>query len=142
MAIHRARPQRLLGSTRRAFCPCRQRPDGECGLLLNSELVRANTNAETSRQALAVFLLTATSALRLVRAYSEQLDCELAYGVQVNLPCAPATEEIDHGLAALSIAHRMCSQETNVLLNEATARYYLAARDLSTTNDHQSEQEN
>ncbi|MGO8757455.1 MAG: hypothetical protein ACLQG3_04955 [Terracidiphilus sp.] len=115
---------------------------GAIGVVLSSELARSSAAAETSRQALTVFLLTATNTLRLARAYAEKVDGGLAFGVQVDLPCAPAGEEIDHALAALSIAHQMCAREASVLLNEATARCYLAARDLSTINHHQSKQEN
>ncbi|MGD0736457.1 MAG: hypothetical protein ABR976_14985 [Terracidiphilus sp.] len=114
----------------------------DCGVLLSVELARSDTTSKTSRLALALFLLTATSALRLVRAYAEEMDGRFAFGVQVNLPAAPDVEEIDHALAALSIALRMCARETNVLLNEATARSYLAARDLSTSNYQPSEKEN
>lgn len=115
---------------------------GECGVVLSVELVRSSAAAEANRRALAVFLLTATSTLRLVRGYAEEMDSSFVFGVQVNLPAAPVVEEIDHALAALSIAHRMCARETSVLLNEATARCYLAARDLSTSIDQQSEKEN
>jgi hypothetical protein len=114
----------------------------ERGVELYSELVRSNTTEEISKRALTLFLLTATSTLRFVRAYSEGTDDGFSFGIQVNLPCDPAIEEINHALAALSIAHRMCARETTVLLNEAAARCYLAARNLPTTNDHHSEQEN
>ena len=60
-------------------------------------------------------------------------------------PAAPDSEEVNHGLAALSVAWRMCAREASVLLHEAAARCYLAARDLSTTNTTnkpQSEEEN
>ena len=113
----------------------------ESGVVLGVELVRANAMADAARKALAVFLLTTSSTLRLVRAYATEVDGGFAFGVQVNLPAAPASEEIDHALAALSIAHRMCARETNVLLNDAVARFYLTARDIPTTNDYQSEQE-
>ncbi len=112
------------------------------GVVLSVDLVRADSMAATTRKALAVFLLMASAALRLVRAYAEQVDSELVFGVQVNLPGIPAIEEIDHALAALSVAHRVCARETNVLLNEVTAQCYLAARNHSTTNEQQSEQEN
>lgn len=112
----------------------------ENGLDLSVELIRSNA-AEASRQALAVFLLTVSSALRLARAYAAA-DGQHSFGFQVCLPAAPATEEIDHALAALSIAQRMCAREASVLLNEAAARYYLAARDYSTTNDYPHQEEN
>ncbi|MGA7342137.1 MAG: hypothetical protein WBE72_03265 [Terracidiphilus sp.] len=112
------------------------------GVVLSLELVRSMATSETSRRALALFLLTATGALRLARAYAEEVESGLAFGIEVHLPTAPAVEEIDHALAALSIARRVCARETNVLLNEAAARRYLAARNLSNTNAPQSEKEN
>lgn len=114
----------------------------ENGVVITSEMARLSAAAEPSRRALALFLLSATNALRFVRAFAERTDSGFVMGVQVGLPCVPAIEEIDHGLAALSIAHRMCAKEIGVLLNEATARCYLAARDHSITHDHQTEQEN
>jgi hypothetical protein len=113
----------------------------ENGLELSVELVRANAAAEMSRQALAVFLLTVSGALRMARGYAMAADGQESYGFQVCLPAAPAAEEIDHALAALSIAYRMCAREADVLLNDAAARCYLAARE-SSTNPHQHEEEN
>jgi hypothetical protein len=114
----------------------------ECGVLVGVELARAGEAAKASRRALALFLLTTSSALRLVRSYAEAVEGGFVYGMQVNLPAEPEAEEIDHALAALSVAYRACALEADVLLNEATARCYLAARDPSTTNNHQSEEEN
>jgi hypothetical protein len=113
----------------------------ENGIAFSVELARPGTADEAIRKALAVFLLTATGALRLVRAYAAELDGTWACGVQVTLPAVPAVEEIDHALAALSIAHRACAREANVLLNQAAACCYLAARDTPTTSD-QPEKEN
>ena len=112
------------------------------GVRLSVELVRSNAPAEVTRRALAVFLLTATSALRMARAYAEEQQGGLACGIEVDLPATPVAEEIGHALAALSVAHGMCARETTVLLNQAVAQCYLAARDLSTPNENQSEQEN
>jgi hypothetical protein len=114
----------------------------ENSLVLSVELVRSSAAAEVSRQALAVFLLTASSALRLARAYEIEADGQQSFGFQVNLPAAPAPEEIDHALAALSIACRVCAREASVLLDEAAARSYLAARDVPHRNDPQEEKEN
>ena len=114
----------------------------QSGVRLSVELVRCNAPAEISRRALAIFLLTATGALRMVRACAEEPEGGLACGIEVDLPAAPAAEEIGHALAALSVAHRMCARESTVLLNQAAAQCYLAARDLSTLNENQSEQEN
>ncbi len=107
------------------------------GVVSSLELVRAKVMAETNRQALAVFLLSATGALRLVRAYAEESDAGWCFGMQVGLPPSPAVEEIDHALAALTAAHRMCARETSVLLDDSAARRYLAARDPSTINNEQ-----
>ena len=117
----------------------------ESGLDMSVELVRANQAAEPCRQALAVFLLTVSSALRMARAWTATADGQESFGFQVSLPAAPDPEEVNHGLAALSVAWRMCAREASVLLHEAAARCYLAARDLSTTNTTnkpQSEEEN
>jgi hypothetical protein len=105
--------------------------------MLNVELVRASATPEASRRALALYLLTAARELRLVRAYATQAEAGWSCGMQVNLPVAPASEEIDHALAALSMAHRMCAREANVLLDQAAARCYLAVRDTSNTNGNQ-----
>lgn len=107
----------------------------KAGVVSSVELLRTNAIAETIRRALAVFLLSASSALRLTRAYAEESNGEWSFGMQVSLPPAPAVEEIDHALAALSTAHRMAARETTVLLDDAAARYYLAACEPSTMND-------
>ena len=112
------------------------------GTVLNLELIRMNALAETASRALAVFLLTASGGLRLVRAYGAMSCEEKTFGMQVCLPTNPATEEIDHALAALAIAHRRCAKETRVLLDDGAARCYLAARTTSTTDDKQEEKEN
>jgi hypothetical protein len=111
-------------------------------LELSVELLRCGAPSNASRHALALFLLTATSALRMVCAYAAQAEDQESYGLQVSLPSSAASAEIDHGLAALSIAYRMCAQETAVLLQAAAAHHYLAARDHSTTDNHQTEKEN
>lgn len=112
------------------------------GMALTVELVRANGLAEATRRALALFLLTVSAGLRFVRCYGTESDGGWTFGMQVSLPAKPKTEEIDHALAALTIARRQCARETCVLLDDAAARCYLAARTTSTTNDHQKEKEN
>ncbi len=109
---------------------------------LNLELVRSSAAAEANRLAIAVFLLTASSALRLARAFAVEADGNVTLGLQVSLFATPTSEEIEHALAALSIAHRMCARETNVLLDNAAARYYLATREIPFTDNHQPIKEN
>jgi hypothetical protein len=111
----------------------------ENDLVFSTELVRCA--ARTARKSLALFLLTASGALRLARAYAVQAESEWSFGFQVCLPSAPAAEEIDHAMAALSFAHRICARESNVLLDEAAARSYLAARDFATNHQPQEEME-
>jgi hypothetical protein len=108
---------------------------------LTTAFVRATTVPDCSRKAIALFLLTASSSLRLVRAFGSEADGAWTCGLMVSLPAVPAMEEIEHGLAALSIAHRMCAREAVLLLDEAAALSYLAARNLPTCNYHFQEQE-
>jgi hypothetical protein len=111
-------------------------------LMLSVELLRCNASEDITRQALAIYLLTASCSFRLVRAFAELADEQTCFGFLVCLPSYPAVEEIQHALAALSVAFRMCARETNVLLHNAAARHYLAARNPSTTDDHQPVKEN
>lgn len=113
----------------------------EHGIVFSVELVRCTQAAEVERQALAAFLLTASSALRLVRAHAGEEEGQQRFGFQVCLPAAPAAEEIDHALAALSTAHRMCAREANVLLDEAAARCYLSVREIPLTINPENEKE-
>ncbi len=112
------------------------------GLAVNVEVARLNATTGAARQSLAVFLLTATGALRLVRAYGVQRGEQEIFGLQVGVASAPVMEEIDHSLAALSLAYRVCAREANLLLNEAAARCYLAARDFSNNYQTIDEKEN
>ncbi len=100
----------------------------------NVELFRSKAPSTAVRRALAAFLLSASGALCMVRAYSESAGDQELYGFQVSLSKAPAPEEVQDALAALSIAHRICAREANVLLTETAAQQYLAARCFSTAN--------
>lgn len=104
-------------------------------LVLKVELLRCNASADITRMALTIYLLTVCSYLRMVRAYAERTDEQICFGFHVSLPSSTTAEEIQHALAALSVAYRTCARETSVLLHDATAKLYLAARNLSTTND-------
>jgi hypothetical protein len=121
--------------------PARVRRD-ENGIAITVELIRSSAMAEVSQRALAIFLLTAGSALRMVRAHATGADDLRSLGFQVSLAPSAVAEEIDHALAALSIAHRMCAREANVLLDKAAARCYLGARDLPTNHNHEQHKEN
>jgi hypothetical protein len=112
------------------------------GVVFSVELVRSNTVAEVTRKALAVFLLTASGALRLVRAHAAEVEGRRSFGLQVCLPAAPAAEEVAHALAALSTGYRMCAREANVLLDEVAARCYLSVRDIPINHDQKEGKEN
>jgi hypothetical protein len=121
--------------------PARIRMNGS-NLELSVELLRCDAAAEITRQALTLYLLTASSSLRMARAYAAHADGQISFGFLVSLPSTPAAEEIQHALSALSVAYRMCARETHVLLHSAAARHYLAARNPSTTDDNNFEKEN
>jgi len=106
----------------------------ELGLLLSVELGFVPTGSNGSRQAIPAFLLKIGRALRMTRASATESDGGWSFGFRVCLPPAPLPEEIDHGLAALSLAHRMAARESSVLLDETAAACYLAAREIATTN--------
>jgi hypothetical protein len=70
----------------------------------------------------------------MARASATESDGGWSFGFRVCLPPAPLPEEIDHGLAALSLAHRMAAREASVLLDETAAACYLAAREIANPN--------
>ncbi len=113
----------------------------ESGIFATVELVRVNATAMTTGQALALFLLTAGWTLRFVRIRASDLEMQRAFAFEVGLPLAPAPEELDHALASLSVAHRICAREANFLLDEVAARCYLASRTPSFTCEPLNEKE-
>lgn len=90
------------------------------------ELVRVGHDSTCVRQALANYLLSACSTMRMVRATMACASAQRCYQLEARLPADPESEELDHTLGALSIAYRGCAGESTVLLNEAAARCYLA----------------
>jgi hypothetical protein len=114
----------------------------ERGVDFSVELVRTNAAEEATQRALALFLLSISGALCMVRAFAQEAEGHQSYGLEVSLPATPAAEEIDHAMAALSVGYRMCAQEASVLLNAGAARCYLAARDVNLTQNPDEEKEN
>ncbi len=106
----------------------------EAGLVLSVELGWVETGAREARSAIPAFLLSIGCALRMARASATESDGGWSFGFRVCLPPTPLPEEIDHGLAALSLAHRMAAREASVLLDETAAACYLAAREIATNN--------
>jgi hypothetical protein len=113
----------------------------ERDLEANVELFRSRTPTNAVQRALATFLLSASGALCMVRAYSQPVEGEELYGLQVSLAKAPAPEEVQDALGALSIAYRMCAREANVLLTDAAAQCYIAARRILAVNQPGDEEE-
>lgn len=99
-----------------------------CGLVLSAELALGAPATQAASQALTLFLLSANSAVRLARAYRLDEEGQQRFGFQVCLPPAPTAEELEEGLAALSVAHRSCAREAKVLVDDAAARCYLFVR--------------
>lgn len=124
-----------------ALHPARITADAK-GVMLTVDLVRCDPSGNAPGQALAVYLLTASSALRMARAYVADTDGVRRFGMQVGLPAEPVREELEHALAALSFATRMCAQEANVLLDPVAARCYLAVRGFSSIQESENAKEN
>jgi hypothetical protein len=112
----------------------------ELGLQLSVELGFVATGARESRSAIPAFLLSVGRTLRMAHANATESDGGWSFGFRVCLPPAPLPEEIDHGLAALSLAHRIAAREASVLLDETAAACYLAAREIATTNQPNEDQ--
>ena len=91
------------------------------------ELLRSAALPLRCRRAVAVFLLSLTGRLRLVRATVGRQEPE-AVRLEVVLPSAPwvTAVELDLSLEALSLACRLGSREVRALGQEPPARIYLA----------------
>lgn len=98
------------------------------GITASVELARWDGVDGAVAEALPSYLLSVSRSLRLVRACRLHSGPQLIFAFQVGLPPSPTREELTHALAALSVAHRSCVREASLLLDEATARCYLAAR--------------
>jgi hypothetical protein len=82
---------------------------------------------EKSRQAAALLLLKVGGVVRLVRPAIALAGEREMLQLQAPLGPAPGAGELDHALAALSIACRMCQREAALLLSdESIARRYLS----------------
>jgi hypothetical protein len=95
------------------------------------ELVRSNVTARAVGLAMAVFMLTANSALSFCRACSEPGQDQEIYQLRSFLSASSTAEEIEDALAALSVAFRACAREANFLLIESAAQAYLSARQIN-----------
>ncbi len=120
--------------------PARVRAD-RCHILVFVDLVCTGVDARLADQALASYLLAATGTLRMVRACCVEAEARSTFSLAVLLPAAALPEELDHALASLSAAHRICAREANALLDESVAGRYLAVRESSTPTQTQDREE-
>ncbi len=120
--------------------PARLRAD-RCHALVDVDLVHTEVDAWQANQALASYLLAATGSLRMVRACCVDAEVRSTFSLAVFLPTAALPEELDHALASLSAAHRICAREANALLDESVAGRYLAVRESSTPTQTQDREE-
>jgi hypothetical protein len=105
-----------------------QRPEG---LHVTAGLGASVPASESSRTAVAVLLLTLGGVVRMVRATGEECDGQSPVRLEVRLARAPGADELAHALAALSVGHRLCGREVEVLQDDEIAAEYLASRGLS-----------
>jgi hypothetical protein len=96
------------------------------------ELACWESHAPASRDALAVLLLTASGAVRMARPAAEQSGDRIAARFEVRLASHASPALLGRGLAALSVACRLCGREAAILNNERIAERYLAVRGFKT----------
>ena len=101
-------------------------PDGR--LRASVELARWESHVPSSRDAMAVLLLTASSVVRMVRPVAVIRDDRITARFEFWLVSNAGSALLGRGLAALSVACRLCSREAAILNNERIAERYLAVR--------------
>ncbi len=103
-----------------------KKPNGSCRASL--ELGRWDSHVPASRDALAVLLLTASGLIRMVRPVAEKCGERITVRFEIQLAPHASSALLSRGLAALSVACRLCGREVNILNNERIAGQYLAVR--------------
>jgi hypothetical protein len=94
------------------------------GVQLSCELVSFGSLDAESREAIAIFLLSASGVVRLARAAiaDDVARLEVAFAAR---PCA---SEISSALESLSVGCSLCGEEIKTLQDKAIARHFLALR--------------
>ena len=101
----------------------------QAGLRLEVELVNASGVGGDKQQALNVLLLHASHSVRMARATARASDDVTAYGWEVLLDRVANARELDHALAALSVACRLSGREACAFQqDDYLARSYLMFR--------------
>ncbi len=102
------------------------RADGS--LRASVELARWESQVPVSCNALALLLLMASGAIRMVRPMVENRGNEIDARFEIRLSSNANSALLGRGLAALSVACRHCGREAVILNNERIAEQYLAVR--------------
>jgi hypothetical protein len=89
------------------------------------ELARAESFEGECRHALAVLLLRSAAAVRFARAATRKESDGLAAGFEVLLDAQPSPTDLNHALASLSVACRVCAREAAELEDPELASSYL-----------------
>ena len=105
------------------------RSSGANGLRLAVDLGGEPELDGARRRALSVVLLHAAHCVRMARPTVRTLDGMTAYGWEVVLDHVGSVRDVEHALAALSVACRLCGREVLALeQDDCLARSYLALR--------------
>jgi len=116
-------PDELRGLLQASLAP------GPAGVRrLRVELAGAAPQTPVCRVAVEVLLLTACRTVRLARAIGVRVRGGEGYGWEAVWEPEGGPRNLDHALAALSVACRMTALEVGVLHEETFARRYLAMR--------------
>ena len=95
---------------------------------ISTELSSCDGNTPSKcRQALGLLLLQACGVVRMARAAAHVSNGQTTARFEVAFDSSPSATEMEHGLAALSMACRLCAQEADLIgSDERIAREYLA----------------
>jgi hypothetical protein len=102
--------------------------DSPGGIRVSAELLSPQTLSETAREALALFLLSAGSTIRLARPVCLTRDGSSRVQFESCLPLPLSPAALHHALAALSVACSLCGREIPLLAGETAAQEYLLVR--------------
>ncbi len=112
-----------------AFCQALVQPKGEGGLRLRVELATVPSACTTGRHAASALLLHASHLVRMARATARTAEGAIVYGWEISLDRVARAREVQHALAALSVACRLCAREIQLLgQDESLARKFLVVR--------------
>jgi hypothetical protein len=112
----------------RAFCQARAYRSASGRIHLHVDLEAATPHSSASQQAIALLLLTACRVVRMARAAVSPKEAGRGCCWEAVLPSRPTSDQLHHGLAALSVACRLTAREVAVLCEEEIARQYLKVR--------------